>query len=211
MTSVFALQAAAFKNEQKSSYADLVGIAKGLICDGELNDREVHFLNDWLKQHENISVGWPGTIVKTRLNEMLADGAITDAERTYLIDTLQSLIGGTLDDLPQATHVTEFAFDSIEQLLFRGTRFCLTGDFFFAPKETCHDAIQKRGGLVSSSVTKKVHYVVVGSLGSTQWKHGSYGTKVEEAMRLKNEGVALRVIKEDHWAEALSKQPILNV
>lgn len=210
MTNVFALQRISLRNEQQSSYSDLVGIAKGLICDGELNDREVTFLRDWLTKHESATIGWPGSVIRSRLHEVLADGLITDAERAYLIDTLQSLIGGTLEDLPESTHVTEFAFDSIEQFIFQGARFCLTGDFCFAPRDACHEAILRRGGSVSSSVTKKVHYVVVGSLGSTQWKHGSYGTKVDEAMRLKSEGAALRVVREDEWAASLSKHPPIN-
>jgi hypothetical protein len=44
---------------------------------------------------------------------------------------------------------------------------------------------------------------VVGSLGSQEWKHGSFGTKIDRAMELKQQGAPIAVVKEDHWAAAL--------
>lgn len=207
MSNFFARQSAAFHNEVLASISDLMGIAKGLICDESLNDREIHFLNDWLAKHENISLLWPGSVLHPRLKAVLADGVVTEDERTYLTETLQKLIGGTLEELSEQCHVTELAFDSVEQITFPNTRFCLTGNFVFAKKNLCHEAIARRGGLVAETVSRKVAYLVVGGMGSPEWKHGSFGTKVESAMKLKSEGANLRIIKEDHWASALSTCP----
>lgn len=79
----------------------------------------------------------------------------------------------------------------------------LTGNFVYAPKSACEEAVVKRGGFVKASVSKKVRYLVVGSLGSPEWKHGSYGTKIERAMQLKRDGGLILLVKEDAWAAAL--------
>lgn len=162
-------------------------------------------MNRWLQSNENIGLTWPGDVVHARIKEVLADGVITEDERAYLLETLQKLVGGTLESLADAEHVSELMFDPDAEVLFEGRRFCLTGNFVFAPRNTCAEAIERRGGTVSSAVSRKTHYVVVGSMGSPEWKHGSFGTKVEQAMTLKREGAEILLVDEDRWANALSR------
>lgn len=207
MTNFFARQGVAFRNDLHRSAGALLGIAQGLICDAHLNDSEIHFLNDWLNKNENIANTWPGDVLHARVRTVLADGRVSEAERDYLLETLRKLIGGTLEDLGEAAHVSELMFDMVESIRFNGATFCLTGDFVFAPRSVCADAIERRGGSVSSSVTRKVNYVVVGGLGSSEWKHGSFGTKIEKAMDLKRDGVPLLIVHEDPWANALAQAP----
>ncbi len=116
---------------------------------------------------------------------------------------LQQLVGGSVEELAEATHVTELALDRAATVSIPEATFCLTGDFVFATRAHCESVIQKRGGFTSKSVTKKVNYVVVGGLGSPEWKHGSFGTKIEKAMDYKRQGVPLLIVHEDQWASAL--------
>ena len=75
--------------------------------------------------------------------------------------------------------------------------FCLSGDFdCFESKSEVEDLIQSLGGTASKSVTKKVHYLVVGGAGSTDWKFGKYGRKIEKALDYRAKGVAIEVIEE---------------
>jgi NAD-dependent DNA ligase len=210
MTNFFARQGAAFRNDLSRSIGALVGIAQGLICDSHLSDSEVQFLNDWLNKNENIANVWPGDVLHARIRSVLADGQITETERDYLLEILRKLVGGRLEELGEAAHVSELMFDVVDSVHFEGCTFCLTGDFVFAPRAVCAEAIHRRGGNVSSSVTKKVNYVVVGGLGSAEWKHGSFGTKIEKAMDLRREGVQLMIVHEDPWANALSQAPTLR-
>ncbi|MEO8298648.1 MAG: BRCT domain-containing protein [Burkholderiales bacterium] len=207
MTNFFVRQSAAFKNDLSRSLGALIGIAQGLLCDGHLNDQEIAFLNTWLRENESISLTWPGDVIHQRVMAILQDGVVTEEERSHLMRTLQQLVGGTLEELAEATHVTELIFDEVPDLVFKDSRFCLTGEFVFAPRSTCAEAIERRGGIVSSAVNKKIQYVVVGGLGSAEWKHGSFGTKIEQAMKLKREGVPLRILHEDRWANFISSYP----
>jgi len=200
----FARQAILYRNEMKQSLGALVGIASGLLADRSLSNDEIQFLHDWIDSHDEVAFAWPGDIIHQRVRAVLADGVITEPERAYLVETLQQLLGGAPDTEAKVSHVTELAFDDVGSIVFEGVAFCLTGDFVYAPRDACEAEVVKRGGLIKSGVSKKVRYVVVGSLGSKEWKHGSFGTKIEKAMELKRQGAALAVVKETHWVAALA-------
>lgn len=154
MSNFFASQYAGYANDMKRSLGALVGIAQGLLCDGQLTDSEIRFLDAWLTENDAIANAWPGEVVHARVKAALADGVITEAEREHLLDTLTQLIGGSLDELAASTHVTGLALDSINRVDFESAWFCLTGDFVYAPREKCILAIEQRGGVVGG-VTKK--------------------------------------------------------
>lgn len=202
MSNFFTRQSAAFRNELNRSLGALVGIAQGVVADGNLTDGEIQFLHEWLRQNEAIAATWPGDVIAQRVQQVMAYGKISEDERTHLINTLKSLIGGTLEELAATTHVTQLALDSVDRVHFAGARFCLTGEFVFAPRPHCEEQIVKRGGEISS-VTKKLTYLIVGGLGSPEWKHGSFGTKIEKAMQYKRQGLGIMIVHEDIWAQSL--------
>jgi len=203
MSNLFARQGASYKNELNRSLGALLGIAQGMLCDGQLNDDEIKFLNAWLTENSAISTVWPGDVLHARIRDALADGAISAEERAYLAETLRQVIGGDLEDMSAETHVTELALDRDAAVTIPGATFCLSGDFVYAPRAKCELEIEKRSGIVAGSVTKKLTYLVVGGLGSKEWKHGSFGTKIEKAIEYKRAGIPLLIVHEDQWARAL--------
>ena len=203
MSNDFARRLKGYENEYKQSLGLLLGVATGLLADRRLPDEEVCFLNDWLNQHDELAHTWPGDVVHARIRNVLADGSISETERAHLVETLRQLIGGRLEELAASTHVSELVFDEVATVIFSGSMFCLTGDFVFAPREVCEKEIEKRGGQVGKNVTKKLQYLVVGGLGSAEWKHGSFGTKIEKAIQYKREGLPIWIVHEDKWASHL--------
>ena len=203
MSNLYARQASAFRNELRQSCAALVGIAQGLLADAELNDQEIVFLNKWLAAADAVNGVWPGSALHAKVKEALADGRVTPDERLHLIDVLQAFLGGNLDD-PELRPVNALAFDEAIAIDFQDKMFCLTGDFVFGPKSTCETAILRRGGVIHGSVTKKLSFLVVGGLGSAEWKHGNFGTKVEKAVEYRSAGVPIQIVHEDVWASSLS-------
>lgn len=199
----FARQAVRYENEYKQSCSELLGIAEGLIADAVLNDAEIRFLKTWLEKHDAASCEWPVDLILKQVQDVLADGVVTDDERSHLLQTLRMLIGGRLNAIAEAPRVTELALDIVERVTIPGSLFCLTGEFVYAPRERCCEEIAKRGGIVKNSVTKKLNYLLVGGLGSEEWKHGSYGTKIIKAMDYKRDGCALKIVHEDVWAASL--------
>lgn len=199
---LYTRQAAAFRNEMRQSCAALVGIVQGVLADGELHDREIRFLNDWLAQTESVALLWPGTVIHAQVKQILVDGLVTAEEKAHLTKTLEALLGGALDDLTETPRVTALAFDDGVLVEYPDRSFCFTGDFVFGPRDICEKAVLARGGSIAN-VTKKLHYLVVGGLGSPEWKHGVFGTKIEKAMKLKESGLDLKIVHEDLWSAAL--------
>ncbi len=204
MADFWARQSITYVNSMKRSFGVLVGIAQGLLCDSQLSDDEIRFLKNWLDANDEIAHEWPGDIVYDRVREALADGVVDEAERAHLVETLQMLVGTPLDEVATASHVTGLAFDQVAVVGFPGARFCLTGDFVYGPRESCTAAIVKRGGEVATAVTKKLQYLVVGSLGSREWKNDSYGTKIDKAMKYKRDGCPILIVKEESWTSSLN-------
>lgn len=207
MQNMYARQAQAFRNEMRQTCAALVGIVQGVLADGELHNKEIEFLDRWLTQAESVAGVWPGSVLHAQVRAYLADGVITPEERNHLIETLSAIVGGALDEPEHAGPVTTLGFDQPVQLEISGKAFCFTGDFVFGTRTACERAIAIRGGLPASTVTKKLNYLVVGGLGSPEWKHGSFGTKVEKAMELRDAGAGLLIVHEDIWASSLGATP----
>ena len=203
MSDFFARRGATYINEMNRSLGALLGIATGVLADKTLVDGEIRFLKDWLHNNSAFATAWPGDVIYQKVEDVLADGIITESERAHLVQALQQLIGGTLSDLAESKHVTQMIPFETPTMIFSGAFFCLTGDFVFAPRRVCEETISSRGGSINSLVSKKLNYLIVGGLGSEEWKHGSFGTKIEQAINFKRAGASIALVHEDHWANSL--------
>lgn len=200
----FQRQAVHFRHDVARSCGALLGIVQGVLADGVINDTELLFLQDWLNNNENLAAQWPGNALVVALRQVLEDGRIDPSERAYMADMLQALVGGRLDELASSTHVSELAIDRVDAVEFAGRLFCLTGDFCLGSRAQCEEFIRKRGGDVKTSVTKGLDYLVVGGMGSEEWKHGSFGTKILKAQQYKAAGARISIVHEDAFAAALA-------
>jgi NAD-dependent DNA ligase len=203
MYNPFARRSSVETNQLTQSCSELLGIAEGLLADRRLCDSEIQFLSQWLDNHGPISCAWPGDVLHARVKEVLADGAVTDGERDYLVKTLTQIIGGRLEHIASQTKVCELAFDNPDSITIPTSLFCLTGDFVFAPREQCERTLAARGAVVKASVTRNLNYLVVGGLGSDEWKHGSYGTKITKAIEYQRKGCPILIVHEEAWAASL--------
>ena len=53
----------------------------------------------------------------------------------------------------------------------------------------------------SKNVTQNIHYLIIGSIGSDDWIHSSFGRKIEKALQFKKQGKNIIIISEDHWTK----------
>ena len=187
----------------KQSLGELLGLARGLMADQELTDSEIHFLNEWLDDRYVITSSFPGNVIHDRIKEVLEDGVITEEERSHLVSTLNMLIEDRLDDLAEQVDLTELWFDEVGLIEFNQARFCLTGNFVYGPQEVCQSAIEQRGGIVYPAVSDELHFLVVGGLGVDEWRTGGLGEAIEDAMRRRARGEAVKIIPEDSWVAHL--------
>ena len=81
--------------------------------------------------------------------------------------------------------------------------FVFTGIMAYGPRKDCQALIEARGALIGGGVSKKVHYLVVGSVGNEQWRHSTYGTKIMKAVELRDAGAPIAIVGESHWQRML--------
>ena len=174
-----------------------------LIADGELNNQELQFLSTWLAENQDLAATWPGEVIYKRVKEVLADGAISHEERDYLQKTLTELVGGSFaEDGAISSEPTDLPVDPSAIVQIPELSFCFTGHFLFGTRSACEKAVAHRGGRISS-VNKKLDFLVIGELSSKDWKYSSFGTKIESAMKLKQDGAPISIVTEAQWSRAL--------
>jgi hypothetical protein len=182
----------------------LWGICSGIMADQELSDKEIRYLDQWLRDNKEIAATWPGDVVYTRVQDVLADGVITEEERDHLKQTLTALIDGTLRDTPPhpetpaATHAEET--DTVE---IPGRSFCFTGTFLFGTQAACERAVSRRGGIPLPEVRPELDYLVVGAMASESWADMDFARNVQQAIDYQNTGSHIAIIGEEIWTKHL--------
>lgn len=183
--------------------SELIGIARGLVADGEVNEQEADFFVQWLKEHSHLTC-WPFDVLNRRIVTMLEDGVIDAEERAELCSILKGLIG----EKPVVEQVTSLAStlpltQPVPQIVFEGKTFCFTGKFAFGQRKDCEAAVVRMGGQHQSKVTTRLDYLVIGFLGNEDWMHSSFGRKIQQALDFNARGRNIAIVSEDAWAQAL--------
>lgn len=187
----------------------LLGICTGLVADGELKDSEIHFLGNWLLDNRELVEYWPGNVIASRIQAIMADGVITEAERADLLETLKLLTGNDFIDTglasPEASVPAELVgvtFDAPD-IEFSGQVFCCTGRFIHGTRKACHRDIEALGGKASDNLTMQVDYLVIGALTQPDWAYQTYGRKIETAAVLRQQSGKPKIITEAAWSAAM--------
>lgn len=187
------------KNIQDRQIDTLIGLSKGLLADGSVNQKEAEYLHNWLVQNRHASDNPMIQNLFERIDLMLEDGILDDEESHDLFALLGSLTGesGAIGEVPKTTTLPiDLPMPSIT---FNGSTFLFTGTFVFGTRKQCQDLIISLGGINAKSVSKNVNYLVLGDYVTSSWAHESFGRKIEKAMKYREEGVPLAIITEKHW------------
>ena len=184
--------------------AEVLGLVKGMICDGVLNDGEAVALQQWLSSHPDVTVSFPGNVLAERVQAIFRDGILEEQERAGLADIMCSLAGETADQSGLLNRATRLPCDDPPPtVLFDNKEFCLTGCFAFGSRRACEAEVAARGGRCSGMPTQRTDYLVIGIAASAAWVQGDHGTKIERALRRKTKGAPIAIIAEERWVEAI--------
>ena len=165
----------------------LEGFLKGITADDKLSVEEVVALKEWIDNSLHLAGNYPFDLVLTSLNRVLEDGVISQEE----LDELLKLYKKFTAPVETATH------DEITCL--NEKHCCVTGDFNFGARKLVEEYIEQNGGICDKNVKKATDYLIVGSLGSENWKHGNYGGKVKKAMEYNEKGASINIISEEDF------------
>ena len=184
---------------------ELIGLCKGVLADGVVNQSEALFLQGWLETNRNSRDVWPGNVLFPRIQMMLEDGTLDATEERELLRILMSVCGN--NPVPLNAHSLTSSLpldDPPPSVVFPKNTFCFTGKMLSGPRKACEIEVVGRGGATCGSITTELSYLVIGTIGSRDWLHSTFGRKIEKAVAYRKQGIPLKIICEERFVDALA-------
>lgn len=179
---------------------ELIGICRGLIADGNVNQLEAKYLLDWLSRHREFQSKQPFSTVYERVADALKNGVIEPEEEHDLLAAVHGLVGGEYEGAESCSLAADLPLDiPPPRIIFPDHTFVVTGVFAFGDRRAVINAIEGAGGIPKTSISRITNYLVIGSVGSRDWIHSSFGRKIEAALELKEQGQQIAIVSEAHW------------
>ena len=180
----------------------LIGLSKGLLADGKIDQSEAEFLLGWLMQNRAASTNPIILNLLAKVSSMLEDGVLDAEESKELFEVLQK-ISGAPSELGEVAKTTSLPLDSpVPAVEFPGRTFLFTGTCAFGTRTQCQEATIALGGVCVKGVTKKLNYLVLGTYVTDSWVHEVFGRKIEKAMQYRDDGIPIAIVSEEHWANS---------
>ena len=188
------------KNIQDRQVDTLIGLSKGLIADGKVDQNEAEFLMSWLAQNQGTTSNPIIQNLFNRVETMLSDGILDADESSELLGILRS-ISGESSEIGELAKTSNLPInDPLPPIVFPGSAFLFTGTCAFGTRKDCQAVIDSLGGINLKSVNKTLNYLVLGTYVTDSWAHESFGRKIEKAMEYRSSGVPIIIMTEEHWA-----------
>lgn len=185
--------------------AEMVGLVRGVIADGDVSSEEAERLSDWAKENPEIATRYPANLLARRLERIFMDGRADRRERQRLASMLSQLaenptgFGGgypLATDLPLTVPPPE--------VVFEGQTFVFGGELAYGPLHACEREVRERGGICERSVNRRTDYLVIGAIAASDWSQSGFGGLIDEVVQYGERGVPIAIIGEEHWADALA-------
>lgn len=191
-----------------SSIQFLSGLMHGVMADGEISDKEILSLSDWVRTNQYLSGCYPFDELESLILSILADGKIDEDERNILKSFFSNFIDTTssynLNESELKALRDRYSVEGIcsicQSIDFPGSVFSFTGQSSVATRQEIAEQIESLGGIFKNNVTKKTNYLIVGNKGNPCWAYSCYGRKVDAAIKLRKSGVPIVIVNEtDFW------------
>jgi len=177
----------------------LIGISKGLVADGKIDQAESKFLLTWLIQSRQTTDNPVIINLLNKVDAMLEDGVLDSEESAELLALLHK-INGEPSEIGELAKTTSLPINRpLPPITFEGREFLFTGTCAYGTRKQCQMVIESLGGINAKSVTINLNYLVLGTYVTDSWVHETYGRKIEKAMNYRDEGVPIVIVTEEHW------------
>jgi NAD-dependent DNA ligase len=187
---------------------ELIGLVKGVTADGLVQQSEVEFLLNWLESNKGSLDQWPAKAIYPRLKAALSDGNLDETEE----EEIRALLASTISSNPETAYahsMMEIPFTTpIPTIQFTNHSFCFTGRFQSGSRSWCVSQIIARGGMSTSKIDRKLHYLVVGDIGGKDWFQAKQGRKIVRAVKHIEVGANIAILREQHWFEQLKQSKV---
>lgn len=187
---------------------ELIGICRGIVFDDVVTQKEAESLFSWLNAQPALVETWPANVLYSRLKDALEDDFLDQDEAADLLATINKVVTKpdrveTVDtstgEVISETAATALPVTEPSEFSITGHCFVFTGKFASGTRSECQAEVKSRGGLCQDRPTKKTRFLIVGSIGSRDWAHSSWGRKIEKAVELRAAGEDIDILCEESW------------
>lgn len=186
--------------------SEFLGLAKGLLADGSLSSDEATLITQWVVNHPAAVEQWPLNRLAARLNAIYNDGRVDEAERADLAELLESIVGGTAGIVLGEDAATDLPIDNPPpRFNWDGATVVFTGKFAFGTRSDCQRKVVQLGASCANDVTLQTRYLIIGTFGSRDWVHTSFGRKIQKAVKYRESGCGIAIAGEDHWVTSIDQ------
>lgn len=179
---------------------EFLGYAAGIVCDGRVLESEARAILRRFRSDQTLMAAKVFHNLRRAVEVAMDDDALTPEESEDVREWIARLVGdGFIDTgVPNIgnTAKPDAPITDPSELHFEGACFVLTGPMRMGPRAFITSEIERLGGEVRKTVSKKVDYVVISSNASKDWKTTHFGTKIERAQGLIAEGHQIRFVSE---------------
>jgi NAD-dependent DNA ligase len=194
---------AAHRNDR--AVHELLGLIRGVLIDGIVTPDEVRALDRFIAQNDEILGSFPANVLYERIHWIVRASTFDEHELSDLRGLLEDTIGehAGVHDLGEQASTTLPLTTPAPMLRFEGMHYVVTGRFLFGARPRVSEEICRRGAVCENDVTLRTDVLLIGSLASRDWKHSSFGRKIEHAIALRAKGREVAIVAEDHWVSQL--------
>lgn len=187
---------------------EFLGFCSGIICDGKILESEAEAILRRFRDSEALMTAAPFSQLRRAVEAAMADDILTQEESEDIQEWIAQLVGdGFIDTgIPNIGSVARLddPITDPSALELKGSRFVLTGPMKMGPRSFIHAEIERAGGICDPRTTRKTDYLVVSATASRHWRTTHFGTKIERAKELIEEGYKLRFVSETALAAAIA-------
>lgn len=201
-----------------SSIQFLLGLIHGIMADAELSDAEIFALRKWIDSNEYLASTYPFDEINSLLDTILADRKIEQAEREMLMAFFSTII-----DFKDSLNLHETEFEDLRktytitgicascpEIMFENKTFVFTGESYRASRTDMAEAAKRHGGKVTTKISGKTDYLIVGSGSNPCWKYSCYGNKINDAMTFRANGARVQIVHENDFWDAVDDADMLG-
>jgi NAD-dependent DNA ligase len=176
---------------------EITGLIRGILADGVVTESEAKYLREWINSRPALLDDSLVRALSDRIERIFDDGIVTPEELEELKIVLEQFT-------PEGENPTTLPLDTPPpKISIPDKTFCFTGTFVSGTRAWCEDQITVRGGECAPRVSKNLNVLVIGSRISGAWRNQTYGRKIEEAVTLRDRGIALAIVCEEYWLRCL--------
>jgi hypothetical protein len=180
---------------ETSTINEFLGFLVGIAVDHQLQPQEIEKLKAWF--------GNP--IVRDELVFAPLITSLLECEKTStpdystLLEVIIQTSGVQFTNTGSAMLDSVNAFEPPKSIEYLGKHICFTGKSELGTRKQWMAFIESQGAVFHTNVTQDVDYLIVGTHGSKDWSHVTYGRKIQTAIQRQKQGQKIQVLTEKQW------------